>query len=52
MIIETKKGFKGVDKKLNELSVKKIGKSSSLPSLDLRKAYDDKMKSINNEKIK
>lgn len=52
MIIETKKGFKDVDTKLHELSVKKVGKSSSLPSLDIRKAYDDRLKIINNDKIK
>ena len=38
MIIETKKNFKDVDAKIHKLNVHKLGKSTSLPSLELWKS--------------
>jgi len=47
MIIETKKNFKDVDAKIHKLNVHKMGKSTSLPSLEVRKNNNNLGQTVN-----
>ena len=47
MICETNKEFRNVDSRLSKLRVQKIGKTYSLPSLELKKAIPQPINTAN-----